>query len=297
MADNGTGGRSFVWPAVRQPAWSREPGLSGLGWLAQRCAARAPVQRRDLCYGSSEFLAATDLAHRWPRHRGVSGLIGNLVRDPALIRGLDAVWRLPVIDLRVRRTDADAWSRAYFGPAGRSIFSGQLAQAALELPTVEEHYLAGRAKQALRTNLRHARDVGVTSGRISTYEAWLEAASAITEGAAWVRRMAKPEAGQQVSYYLARDAHETPLAFAGVALFGQFGVLFIMLSHPDRRPISSWARYQLHTRLAFDLSSSGVKYLLVGSALRQTAGNQYFQHLLGYRPRHLRVEVVEPSAT
>ena len=268
-----------------------------LGRLVHSCAARAPVQRRDLCYGSSQFLAATDLAHRWPRHRGVSGLMGNLVRDPALIRGLAAIWRLPVIDLRVRRADADAWSGAYFGPAGRSIFSGQLAQAVLELPTVEEHYLAGRAKQALRTNLRHARDHGVTSGRISTHEAWLEAAGVIVQGAAWVRRMAKPEAGQQVSYYLARDAHETPLAFAGSAIFGQFAVLFIMLNDPDRRPIASWARYQLHTYLAFDLSRSGVKYLLVGSAFRQTAGNQYFQHLLGYRPRHLRLEVIEPSAT
>jgi hypothetical protein len=221
--------------------------------------------------------------------------MGNLVRDPALMRGLAAIGRLPVIDLRVRQADADAWSGAYFGPAGRSIFSGQLAQAALELPSIEERYLAGRTKQALRTNLRHARDLGVTSGRISTYEAWLEAAGVITQGAAWVRHMAKPETGQQVSYYLARDDHETPLAFAGAAIFGQFAVLFIMLSHPDRRPVASWARYQLHTYLAFDLSRSGVKYLLVGSAFRQTAGNQYFQHLLGYRPRHLRIEVSSPS--
>lgn len=296
VADNGTGRRSFVWPAVRPPAWSKEPGLPGLGWLVHSFAARAPVQRRDLCYGSGEFVAATDLAHRWPRHRGVTGLVGNLLRDPALIRGLAALWRLPVIDLQVQRADADAWSGAYFGPAGRSIFSGRLAQAALELPTVEEHYLAGRAKQALRTNLRHARDIGITSGRSSTYEAWLEAAGVIAQGAGWVRRMAKPEAGQHVSYYLAHDADETPLAYAGVARFGQFAVLFIMLNHPDRRPSASWARYQLHTCLAFDLSRSGVKYLLVGSAFRQTAGNQYFQHLLGYRPCHLRVEVIESGA-
>ena len=109
--------------------------------------------------------------------------------------------------------------------------------------------------------------------------------------------MDKPGPGQQVAYYVARDADEMPLAFAGVALFGQFAVLFTMLSHPGRHLSSSWARYQLHTFLALDLGRSGVKHLLVGSALRETVGNQYFQHLLGYRARNLRVKVIEPVST
>jgi hypothetical protein len=224
--------------------------------------------------------------------------MGSVVRDPALIRVFIAIWRLPVVDLRVRRPDADAWSEA--GPVGRMISAGRRAQAVLELPTVEEHYLAGRPRQALRTNLRHARDLGVISDRILTYEAWSEAASGILrahhDGPAVAREMGPPGPGQQVGYYLARDAGEAPLAFARVALFGQFAVLFTMLSHIDRRPSASWARYQLHTFLAVDLGCSGVKYLLVGSALRETAGNQYFQHLLGYRARNLRVEVIESDA-
>ena len=258
------------------------------GWTDQ-----APVQRQEFHYGSQEFLAASDLARRLPYSPGVSDLMGSVVRNPALIRVLVAIWRLPVVDLRVRRADVEAWSGAYFGPARR----GRRAQAVLDLPTVEEHYLAGRPKQALRTNLRHARNLGVTSERIPTYEAWFEAASVIVQargdGKAVGREMDKPEPGQHVAYYVARDAHETPLAYAGVALFGQFAVLFAMLSHPDRHPSASYARYQLHTFLALDLGSSGVKHLLVGSLLRETAGNQYFQHLLGYRARNLRVEVIE----
>jgi hypothetical protein len=248
------------------------------------------VQRRELRYGSREFLAASDLARRLPYSPPVSALVGSLVRDPALIRVLVAVWRLPVVELRVRQADSDAWFGAHFGPVRR----GRLAQAVLELPTVEEHYLAGRPKQALRTNLRHARDLGMTSERVPTYEGWFEAASAILrarhDGHAVGQEMDKPESGQQVAYYLARDAHQTPLAFASVALFGQFAVLFTMLSHLDRQPSASWARYQLHTFLALDLGRSGVKHLLVGSALRETAGNQYFQHLLGYRARNLRFQ-------
>ena len=177
------------------------------------------------------------------------------MRDPSLIRAFVAVWRLPVVDLRVPQADANAWSEA--SPVGRMISGGRRAQAVLELPTVEEHYLAGRPKQALRTNLRHARELGVTSGRIPTYEVWFESASVILhgrhDGPDMARYIEKPGPGQRVAYYVARDADETPLAFARVALFGQFAALFTMVSHPDRRPSASWARYQLHTFLALDL--------------------------------------------
>ncbi len=290
-----------MWPTARLQASRRECRRADPEWRGYVCADKPSAWRRELRYGSWEFRAASDLARRLPYSPQVSVLIGSVVRDPALIRVFVAVWRLPVVDLRVRRADADAWSGAYSGPVGRTISSGRRAQAVLELPTVEKHYLAGRRKQALRTNLRHARDLGVTSDRIPTYEAWFEAASVILharrDGAAMAREMDKPRPGQQVAYYVASDADETPLAFARVALFGQFAVLFTMLSHDDRHPSTSWARYQLHTFLALDLGCSGVKHLIVGSALRETVGNQYFQHLLGYRARNLRVEVIESGAT
>ncbi|MGH8833424.1 MAG: hypothetical protein ACRDWG_00245 [Actinomycetes bacterium] len=231
----------------------------------------------------------------------MSALVGSVLRDPTLIRVFVAVWRLPVVELRVRRADVDAWSGAYGSPVGRTISSGRRAHAVLELPTSQEHYLSGRPRQALRTNLHHARNLGVTSGRIPTYEAWFHAASVVLDarpdGPEMAREMDKPGPGQQVAYYLARDADEVPLAFARVALLGQFAVLFTMLSNLDRHPSASFARYQLHTFLALDLGCAGVKDLLVGSALREPAGNQYFQHLLGYRVRNLRVEVIESAAT
>jgi hypothetical protein len=228
-------------------------------------------------------------------------VLGSVARDPALIRVLLPIWRLPVIDLKVGSADADAWLTTCVGSVGRILRGARWAQAVLELPTVGDHYFTGRPKRALRTNLSHARDVGVTSARIPTYEAWFEAASVILharrDGPAAIQEMAKPEPGQQVAYYVARDADETPLVFARVALFGQFAVLFTMLSHFDRHPSASWARYQLHTFLALDLGCAGVKYLVVGSALKESAGNQYFQHLLGYRVRNLRVEVIESGET
>jgi hypothetical protein len=251
-----------------------------------------PGQRRELVYGSWEFRAASDLARRLPSSHRAPALIGSVVRDPALARILVAVWRLPIVDLRAGQAEADAWFGDYFR---------RRAQAVLELPTVEQQYLTGRSKQALRTNLRHALDHGVTSERIPTYEAWFQAASVILHahdpGPTVAQGMDKSGPGQQVAYYVARGADQTPLAFASVALFGQFAVLLMMLSHVGRQPSSSWARYQLHTFLALDLGCSGVRHLLVGSALRATVGIQYFQHLLGYRARNLRIQVIESGAT
>jgi hypothetical protein len=210
-----------------------------------------------------------------------------------MLRALVAVWRLPVIELQVRQADADAWwFRDWFRPRRR------LAWAVLDLPAAEEHYLVGRPKQALRTNLRHARDLRVTTSRV-TYETWFEAVSAVmaARGHKPGPEQDRPGPGQQAAFYVARDARGEALAFAGAALFGQFAALFVLVSRPDRQPCASWARYQLHTFLALDLSCSGVEYLVAGHALREPAGTQYFQHLLGYRARNLRIKVIQSGAT
>jgi hypothetical protein len=256
-------------------------------------ATAALVQRRELHYGSREFLAASDLARRLPHPASAPALIGSLARRPALLRGLAAVWRLPVTDLQARKADADAW-RFRTGFATRR----KLAWAVLDLPTAKDHYLTGRHRQALRTNLRHARARGMTSSRVS-YEAWFEAASTILKARDLTPgpEQDRPGPGQRAAYYVARDACGEPLAFAEVALFGQFATLFTLVSRPDRQPDSSWARYQLHTCLVLDLGSCGAKHLLTGSALTETAGTQYFQHLLGYQARNLRLTVIPSRET
>ena len=280
-------------PVARRPASSRKPGRTGSGWRGYGRANGTPVQRRELRYGSREFRAASDLARHLPDSSPASALIGSVARQPTILRALAAVWRLPVTDLRVRQADADAWWFGHwFGPRRR------LAWAVLDLPAAEEHYLVGRPRQALRTNLHHARTLGVTSSRV-TYETWFEAASAVlhARGDKPGPEQDRPGPRQNAAYYVARDAGGTPLAFAGAALFGQFATLFALVSRPDRQPDASWARYQLHTFLALDLGCSGVEHLLTGSALREPAGTQYFQHLLGYRARNLRVKAIQSGAT
>lgn len=249
------------------------------------------TRRQELRYGSAEFLAASEWARRLPDVQARTAL-ASLVRHPALVRDLAAIWRLPTINLRVRKCDADAWWFGHwFGP--RRL--GRLGRAVLELPSDEARYLAGHSRRILRNKLHHARAAGVTSARVG-YHTWAKAAADVLrargeEPGPNTARHARPAA-----YYVAWDRPGTPLAFASVALFGQFAVLFLNVSRPDRRPEASWARYQLHTRLALDLGSCGVRHLLTGSALREPEGVQYFQHVLGYQVRNLRVELVLPRS-
>ena len=291
-SNNSRGERSPVSPAARQSASIPRLGRTGPEWRGYGCANGTPIQRREFRYGSWEFRAASDAVRRLPESSPASALIGSVARQPAMLRVLAAVWRLPVTELRVCQADADAWWFGHwFGPRRR------LAWAVLDLPAAEERYLVGRSKQALRTNLRHARGVGVTSSRV-TYETWSEAVSAVllARGNKPGPEQDRPGSGQRAVYYVARDARGTPLAFAGAALFGQFAALFSLVSRPDRQPDASWARYQLHTFLSLDLGGSGVEYLLTGSAIRESVGNQYFQHLLGYRARNLRIKVIRSGA-
>jgi hypothetical protein len=246
------------------------------------------LQRQELVYGSREFAAASD----WARSLPLSSLaiLGSVARHPAALRALVHIWRLPVTDLRVRQADADAW---WFGDWFSPGLHKRLARAVVDLPTNGDCYLTGRARQALRTNLRHARSIGVTSARAS-YKTWADASDAIQRARGEEPGPREDRHRGPAAYYVTRDADGTPLAFAGVALFGQFAVLFTLISGPDRRPETSWARYQLHTCLAVDLGGAGVRHLITGSALREPAGLQYFQHLLGYQPRNLRIERVLP---
>src|SRR5215831_8935411 len=175
-------------------------------------------QRRELRYGSREFFAASDWARSLPHNHRAPVVLGSMVRHPAMLPVFAAVWRLPVTDLRVRQADADAWWFGHwFGPRRR------LAWSVLDLPATEDHYLVGRPRQALRTNLRHARALGVTSSR-ANYETWFEAVSAVlrARGDKPGPEKDRPGPEQRVAYYVARDADGTALTFAGAALFGHF---------------------------------------------------------------------------
>jgi hypothetical protein len=171
----------------------------------------------------------------------------------------------------------------------------------LDLAPDDEQYLAGRRKQALRTNLSHARRLGVRVNRVETYEEWSIAAREILQyvdgGPEMIQRMRPPTDGQDMGYYLAIDREDRPVAFSIAAIFNDVAILVRAISRAGTSAASS-ARYLVHTFMRSDLRCRGVRHLIAGTAIRDASGLQYFQYLLGYEVRNLRItvrEAVEPE--
>jgi hypothetical protein len=153
-------------------------------------------------------------------------------------------------------------------------------------------YLAGKRKQALRTNINHARRAGVTVTRLAGYRDWLEAAREIYQqrpgGQEALRQIGPPDDDEKMVYLVAFNRSGTPVAIAGAVILDRLGILFNLLTRPGE-PHAAVTRYLIHTDLRSWLKFDGVQFLTAGSALRLVAGLQYFQHLLGYEVRNLRI--------
>lgn len=244
--------------------------------------------RAELRYGTAEFAAATAWSRLLPDRLRPSTLALAVVRHPRLLSPsvLASLARLPAVRIRIRAADLHAWPHIRLGPF-RRIWP---AAAVLELSAHPEAYLAGRRMQALRTNLRRATDAGIATRRIG-YETWRDIVGSVhpSRPAQLEGNWSEPPDARRAAYYAAYDAAGRPLAFASAALFGQAAFLFALVSDSAARPHASLARYALHTHMAQDLAEQGARLLLVGSALRQPEGLQYFQHLLGYRAVNLRI--------
>lgn len=255
----------------------------------------SPRRRMDsepLSYGSPAFATLTELAWRMAHQGKARTALSSLLRRPASLVHLVAVLRLPAADIAVSRRDLADWRAGQLLPAMGARFSGRRAQAVLRLPEVGDTYLAGRHRQALRTNVAAARRQGVHVARASSYEGWVDAATYVLSrrlgGADVARRLAEDRPRGRLRLFAAYRADGQPVGIAAVALLGDAALLLSLLSVPDD-PAASSARYLLHSALVDDLVALGQRHLLVGSALRQSPGAQYFQHLLGYRPRNLRL--------
>jgi hypothetical protein len=240
----------------------------------------------DLAYGSAEL---ADLCGFARSASGAAGLKASLAlaRRPSRVRTLLALRELPIVELHLSAAEHDRWLRAQWPAGGESLFDGHWAQAVIETHVEEHDYLAGRHRQAVRTNLRRARELGIAAARLDGYDEFAAACMPVyrsrSGGDEVLAAMRKPPPADEFAWYAASSAaYEAPIAVAVVALFGSFAVLSVMVGNQDYTHIG-YARYLLHTFVLGDLAAQGTRHLLVGSVLRESNGNQYFQRLLGYR--------------
>jgi hypothetical protein len=113
-------------------------------------------------YGSDEFLRACRLAAacREVEGTGLRASLERLKRSAPLARYHR---RLPVTELRLTDSPPGRMIAEHFAIRAGSHFRYRSAQGVLALPTDFATYMRGRHRQALRTNVGHARREGLTA--------------------------------------------------------------------------------------------------------------------------------------
>jgi hypothetical protein len=191
--------------------------------------------------------------------------------------------RLPLTELRLTTSPAGRMIAQHFSfreEDGR--FRYHSAQGVLALPADFADYMRGRPRQAVRTNVGHARRAGqfTLSYAVDNWAPGLDDSrrAAIAPGPA-ERWMALTADGQIVAEAILSVDREVAL-LQGLVSF------------------ATNARWLLHTAVVERLCGE-CSVLLTNSddAYRLAAGTQHFQRLLGYRISRLRVSQVPAGLT
>jgi hypothetical protein len=247
-------------------------------------------ERPELQYGGVRFERAALTVRQSRQNIGLAERSVALMGDPlGALALLDVLRRLPRVELTPSAQPAGRILLDHLQERRRGVAHNRLAQGVLPLPPSLAGYLTGRHRQAMRTNVGHARNQGIRCGPVS------EVSERLSIRRAWLRRRtaggeAPPaedewmtDTEEDAEWWVAADGHGEPLALSKLSIDSQCALLhgLVSVSHP--------ARWLLHTQLVETAIGAGAQLLIVhdGNALLLPSGTQYFQRLLGYRVAHI----------
>lgn len=238
---------------------------------------------------------------------GKPGYYGYIVRRPRKCLGaLIALFRLPCLYVAPSAVGEGAAIRATLSPRSAALLSPRatlvrvfgLTTSALRLPLEPGQYSLGRPKQALRTNARHARRLGVCWAEVSDPQERQELLKLSQEHRRFhpnvKYRKLNPnisEAAHLLSYRLwlvAYSAEGRPLLLSVTPVDGEVAIVahFATIGSGEEQ---SRARYLMAEVLVEHLVGRGVRYLVDGGWPAVPNGIRYFQRLLGFRIVRIRV--------
>jgi hypothetical protein len=160
-----------------------------------------------------------------------------------------------------------------------------IARAVLEIPDSDEEYLRGRRKQAMRTNLRRADELGFVARVLPRADRDVLDRDLKLDG----RRPLSWDEEQLIVVVNERDdPEEATRACAIASVHGDWAHLhrFIKLGARDD---SLMSRYVLQLALVQSLREEGVRYVHAGSPLTAKRNVPYFQYLTGFEIVNIRV--------
>lgn len=229
---------------------------------------------QDTGYGSTFFIRACAIAVACRQIEGGGPRAVWLrlrARSPLLM------WysfRLPSIRIQLTASAAGRMIGEHFAIRERGRWRFRRAQGVLPLPAEFSQYLRGRHRQAVRTNLAHARnaDLAVTS---STIDNWAPGPDDSRAGHI---------APGPVERWLVLGPDGEVVADSILSVDEDVALLHGLVSSV------SYARWLLHTAIVERLCGC-CSVLLINSddAYLMSSGNQHFQRLLGYRIARLRL--------
>ena len=209
---------------------------------------------------------------------------------PGIAAVVEVLRSLPVVDAPFSDGPAGRELRGWFA-LGRGLFLGRAPVALLRLPETSAEYLRGRPRQALRTNVRRAAEMGICCAPVTDPAELAEVVAHVAgrrgqDPVTMVRQDLDPAVTRR--FTVARDAAGEPVALSETWLDGEWAGLATLVTVPGEGD-GQVLRYLLHVTTVADLIDSGVRMLTVsGSMLLTSAGTRYFQRRTGFEPVWLR---------
>jgi hypothetical protein len=248
-----------------------------------RAQATGVLNKRGHQYGGPRFEAASQFMRGdW---RDADGRLGFGRRLSGMASSVIMLSRLPRAQISLTGSPAGEAIRSYLAERRRGIRTHRLAQGVLFVPDSIEEYLRGRRRQAVRTNIRRARSIGIHTHQLTEVSQRRVHADLVDPDLTdpWKREqlLTRPEA----ECWIAVDVNEKPVGLAVFTVDDEVALLWSLVS--TEYP----ARWLLHAEIVEFLTVRRVRCLLVGAAMAPCLppGIQYLQHLLGYRVAHLSV--------
>ena len=213
---------------------------------------------------------ARSLYAGWRGQFTLRGLIGTLRDLPALIRFLCS---LPRTNVSLSDTPTGEAISEHLALTRLGVPRFRLAQGILYLPADFAAYLRGHHRQAVRTNSRRARDLG------------LACHSRTVPG--WTRPGEKLKRAAPVEHWWVTSRDGATVGEAWLTVDDECALLHSMACG------ARYARWLLHTAIVERLCEAHCRHLITNSfdVPLMPPGHQYFQRLLGYSIARLHPRV------
>jgi hypothetical protein len=241
----------------------------------------------QLQYGRETFVDSSEFLRKLRSAPSPGSRLRCLADGKGLAASIRLFRRLPRVTLSLSSSPSGREIAEHLRRTRLGIPPNRLAQGILVVPPTQKEYLRGRSRQAVRTNVRRAEELGLSCRRLTNSSEFQYAADYMIEHRSqtdeqveiYRRLIDHPDA----RYWSVEASDRTPAGLAVLNVDSQAAMLWSLVC------LEQDAKWLLHTHIVGELGAAGVPYLLTSSVMApiMRERDQYFQKLLGYQIAHL----------